>query len=80
MLKAKYGDKIGFNTYIEGINRGEEIEKEQLLEAIRKTVDLYAAGGGFYTSCSAESPETTWDATFELYHYSREFYEHKQGR
>jgi len=80
MLKAKYGDKIGFNTYIEGINRGEAVEREKLLAAVRQSVDLYAAGGGFYTSCMAETPELTWDATYELYQYSREFYDSEQGR
>jgi len=74
-LKAKYGDKIGFNTGLEGFERGTEVSREVLMNAIRNTVDIYGPNGGFYTSVTARDPELMWDAVQELYWYSREFYE-----
>ncbi len=79
-VKIKYGDRIGVNTQIEGIAQNVMLNsEEEYLEAIRKTVDLYAKGGGFYTSAIGHTPEETWDAAFELYCYSREYYDKERG-
>ena len=76
MLKEKYGDRIGFNMYgLENPNNDPLPSGEELTALIRKTVDLYAAGGGFYASVMAPDPKTLWDGTYELFYYSREFYE-----
>ncbi len=79
--KEKWGDKLGFNSYsIEGIVPGEHLPKEEYLQRIRNTVDMYAKGGGFYTMVSPDpDPTYTWDGTFELYCYSREFYDKERG-
>ncbi len=73
-LKEKYGDKIGFNVSIEGLNQGQIVPVDELKEKIRNTVDLYGKGGGLYTSVYAGSDEDLWDATQELFCYSREYY------
>jgi hypothetical protein len=73
-LKEQYGDLVGFNTGIEGLVPGETYDGEKLAEAVQRTVELYAAGGGFYSSVSGYSPEQTWIILAELYAYSREFY------
>ncbi|MDR2530082.1 MAG: hypothetical protein LBC65_00890 [Oscillospiraceae bacterium] len=48
--------------------------KDESIANIRKLVDTYAAGGGLLTSTMAFDPEASWDAIFELFCYSREFY------
>lgn len=80
MVKEKYGDKIGINTHLEGHIYGLPLPPiETYLKMIHNTVDLYAKGGGFYTSTKGEDPEFLWNAIFELYGYSREFYEKERG-
>ena len=75
-LKQKYGDRIGFNTGIEGIERGVPTPPfEEYAEKIRNTLDLYADKGGFYTSVFADTDKDRWDLTQELFCSSREFYE-----
>ena len=76
MLKEKYGDRIGFNTGLEGFSYGDPLPKgDELRALIRKTVELYGKGGGFYTSIMTPDPEQLWDGVWELFCYSREFYE-----
>ena len=70
-LKKGYGDKVGFNTGIEGL---EQAEAAGLAEAVRQTVDTYASCGGYYASVNGQSPERAWNILTELYAYSREFY------
>ena len=79
--KEKFGDKIGFNNYgILGVERGGEVPKEEFFEKIRKTVEVLGKHGGYYTSAIVPSnPELTWDGTWELYSYSREFYDRERG-
>jgi uroporphyrinogen-III decarboxylase len=79
-MKLKYGDKIGFNTVIEGIGPGISLPRDELLVKVRETVDLYAKGGGYTMNFYERNPELLWDATSELYAYSREYYEKEQGR
>ena len=79
MLKEKYGDRIGFNMYgLEGIDflYDKTLPKgEDLIAAVRKTVDLYAKGGGFYTSIMYPDQKELWNSNMELFYYSREYYE-----
>lgn len=79
-MKIKYGDKIGFNTGIEGLIPGAPVGKEELIEKVRHTMALYGRGGGFYANVFGKDPEVLWDAICELYAYSREYYDKEQGR
>ena len=80
-LKRKYGDKIGFNTSIERTGASyPQVSIDEYCTLIRETVDLYAGGGGLYTAASGYTDEHAWAGTFELYCYSREFYDKEQGR
>ncbi len=74
-MKERYGDKIGFNTGVEGLLPGDDVPLEELLAMIRKTVDLYGKGGGFYAILFDREPERIWASISELYAYSREFYD-----
>ena len=74
-LKAKYGDKIGFNAPIEGITPGMKYSVDEVVSAVRKTVDIYAPGGGCYVGIPLPEPELAWTAVSELYAYSREYYD-----
>ena len=76
MLKEKYGDRIGFNMYgLENPNNDPLPSGDELRALVRKTVDLYSAGGGFYSSIMDPDPEKLWDGTYEMFYYSREYYE-----
>ena len=75
-LKEQYGDRLGFNTVI----IPEKVDKEHIVDAIRKNVDTYAKNGGWYTSITVRDPALMWDAVEELYCYGREFYDAEQGR
>lgn len=74
-MKLKYGDRIGFNTGIEGMLPGVTHTKEDLIRMVRHTVDTYGKGGGFFASIYGGNQRTVWDLTTELYAYSREFYD-----
>ena len=74
-LKRVYGDKIGFNTMLEGISPGQPATKDELIAAVHETVDLYAKDGGLYTMAFHPDPELMWYITQELFYYSREYYE-----
>jgi hypothetical protein len=81
-IKEKYGDKIGINCPIEDKSGGTKIPTmERYLENIRESVDLYASGGGYYTTAAlGNDPENIWDSVFELYAYSREYYDTERGK
>ena len=79
-MKEKYGDKIGFNTGIEGIVPGVKIPNEELIRRIRETVDIYGKNGGFYANVGDRDGEVVWTTLAELYAYSREYYEAGQGK
>jgi hypothetical protein len=79
-MKAKYGDKIGFNAMLEGVIPGMPISREALLQKVRETVDIYGKGGGCYLNLFDPDHERLWDTLAELYAYSREFYDAEQGR
>jgi hypothetical protein len=79
-MKKQYGNKIGFCAWAEGIERDGLVPQDELLAAVRKTVDFYGKSGGAYSFTRADTEEKTWAATFELYCYSREFYDKEAGR
>lgn len=80
LLKERYGDKIGINTHMEGTIYGEPDPPIDIyLDRIRKTVDLYGKGGGFYTGTQGTDPQYIWNSIFELYCYSREKYDKERG-
>lgn len=74
-MKVKYGDRIGFNTALEGSAPGAIYPKDELLQMVRDTVDIYGKGGGFFVNIFDRDPESLWNTICELYAYSREFYE-----
>ena len=79
-LKKKYGDKIGFNVMIPEFPRSVE-DLPKYFESMHKTVDTYGMGGGLYTSSSGSPDfEIRWAGIYELFCYSREFYDKEQGR
>lgn len=73
--KAKYGDRLGFNTGIEGMLPGRMYRSEEIVRMVRDTVDLYGKNGGFYASVFPQDPEQLWVTLSELCAYSREYYE-----
>ena len=74
-LKALYGDRIGFNAGLEGAEIDTRLTTEKMIDLIRRTIDIYAPGGGFYPAAFASDPEQYWVMASEFYFYSREFYE-----
>jgi uroporphyrinogen-III decarboxylase len=78
-MKKKYGDRIGFNVWLEGAEFGLSYTKDELTEKIRKTVDLYGKGGGATINIMEPDPERVWHMVSELYAYSREFYDKERG-
>jgi hypothetical protein len=79
-MKAKYGDRIGFNTGLEGVVPGVPLPREELIQKVRESVDIYGKSGGFTANLFERDPELLWDATGELFAYSREYYDREQGR
>jgi len=77
-MKELYGDKIGFNPMLEDYNAGEHYTNDEIIAIVRKTVDLYAKGGGFYPWVFESDPEAVWTLCTELYAYSREYYDRSQ--
>ena len=74
-MKEKFGDRVGFCAFIEGIDMMAPPEHDEYLEAIRKTVDIYAPGGGSYLMMFTPDPELLWDSCAENYCHSRELYD-----
>ena len=77
-MKAKYGDKIGFNTGLEDMEPGALYTADDMIRMVRQTVDLYGQGGGFFANIYGGGPEELWAAICELYAYSREYYDLEQ--
>jgi len=75
MLKAKYGDKVGFVVPLDDFVPGEPQTDEELIKLVRSNVDKYAAGGGYVPFLLSIDPKETWTIGSELHAYSREFYE-----
>ena len=72
--KQLYGDRLGFNTGIEGLEPGKPYSKDELAALIDRSVEIFAPGGGFLPAVRTGSPEMLWDAYAELYCASRELY------
>ncbi|MCL1804630.1 MAG: hypothetical protein FWG28_01285 [Clostridiales bacterium] len=80
MLKEKYGDKTGFCCMVEGVSPDDVISREERLEKVRKTIDLYGKRGGLYVTPGAPpDAETMWDVCYEAYCYSREYFDKERG-
>lgn len=79
-MKKKYGDKIGFNTRLEGAEFGVSYTLDELTQKIRNTVDIYGKGGGAYINIMEPDPKLLWHTVSELYAYSREFYDKERGK
>ena len=73
-MKEKYGDRIGFCVGLEGIDLSKPPVPEEYIIAVKKTLDIYAPGGGSYLNISTTDPKLLWDACAENYYYSRELY------
>ncbi len=78
-MKVKYGDKIGFNSGIEGVVPGEYYTKEEMLRMVGDTIEIYGKGGGFFANIFNPDPEMLWTIICELYAGSREFYDADLG-
>ena len=79
-LKQVYGDRIGFNAFIEDMEADVKYSEEELRALMRKSIDIYAPGGGFYPVVFASTPEDLWTCATEIYCYSRELYDKENGR
>ncbi len=74
-IKRKYGDRIGFNVFIEDFAFGESYSRQELDDKLSKTVDLYGHGGGAYVNIFEFDQVKAWNMVSELFAYSREFYD-----
>lgn len=79
-MKETYGDRIGFNTGIEGMVPDKRYTKEDIENIVRHTIDIYGKGGGFYANIFDRNPEALWDTIVALYAGSREFYDAQRNR
>ncbi len=77
-MKEKYGDRIGFCATPEGLDPSKVPTHEEYMAAIRKTVDIYAPGGGSYLMMFTPDEELLWDACAENYCRSREIYDNSR--
>jgi hypothetical protein len=73
-MKEIYGDKIGFNTGIEGMIPGKNYNKDELICMVRNTIGLYGKGGRYFSSIHGGDAETVWNILCEHYAYSLEMY------
>ena len=75
---AKYGNQIGYCAGVEGMEMGKQVSADELCDYIRKSVDIYAPGGGSYINLYASDPEMAKAGVWELYCYSRELYDQER--
>ena len=74
-MKEEFGDKIGFCAGLEGIDLTKNITSAEYVSAVRKTVDIYAPGGGSYLMLFHPDPKLLWDGCAESYCHSMELYD-----
>ena len=74
-MKEKFGDRIGFCTGVEGVDPANPPSPSEYLEAVAKTVDIYAPGGGSYLMLYTPNEELIWDACTENYFRSTALYD-----
>lgn len=77
-LKCDWGTKLGFGIFMKTPLRG--TPKDAITASIRDLVDSYGANGGMYANAGGFDAESDWDAIWELYCFSREFYDKEAGR
>jgi hypothetical protein len=68
--KREYGKDIGIEVMAAPAQTADE-----LVANIRTLIDGYAKYGGVFSSVMAFNPELLWAGVWEMYLYSREFYE-----
>ena len=79
-LKRQYGDKFGFSCFVPMFPRSMN-DFPAYVEAMHKEVDTFASGGGMYSQTAGGlDAELRWSSIYELFCYSREFYDKEQGR
>ena len=76
-MKEKFGDRVGFCAFLEGIDVFQPFTNEEYLEAVKRTVDIYAPGGGSYINVFVPDEGLLFDACAESYYRSMEFYENE---
>ena len=78
-FKKEHGEKICFHVSLEGVEQGimPQLTDEELVNAIRETVELYAPGGGAYIKNNIPTPEQEWLMAQEVYCHSRELYDNE---
>ncbi|MDR2357176.1 MAG: hypothetical protein LBD92_03690 [Oscillospiraceae bacterium] len=79
LMREKYGNKLGYCLGVEGVEPGKNPAREELIAAIRKTLDIFAPGGGSYINVFSADPELGWAALAETYYYGREKLEVSQS-
>ena len=72
--KEIWGDRIGFEVMADPAD-----DSEGAVASVRKAVDTYGKGGGFFSTFFSADPKAVWDATMEMYYYSREKYEEENA-
>ena len=77
-MKEKFGDKIGFCATLEGIDITSPPPRDEYVEAVGKTVDIFAPGGGSYLFMFSPNPEITWAACAENFCRSKELYDNER--
>ena len=79
-MKRKYGDKLGFSCFLPMFPQSMD-EWPEYVKALHNEVDTFASGGGMYTqTIGGSNMELRWESIYELFCYSREFYDKEQGR
>ncbi len=73
--KALYGDRLGFDTGVEDLDRGRHYDRAELAELIDRSIAIYGPGGGFLPAFFGGDPEMLWNAVAEFYCAGRELYE-----
>jgi hypothetical protein len=79
LMKEKFGDRIGFCAMLEGVDPANPPSHDEYIEAVRKTVDIYAPGGGSYLMMFTPDPKLTWDSCVENYCRSREIFDKERA-
>ena len=77
-LKRDFGDRIGFCVFNEKL-LNPNVTADEAVAAARSTVEKYGKSGGAYAGALTSQPEAAWAFIFELYAYSREFYDRERG-
>ena len=77
-MKKEIGDKIGFLDFNERVFNPAPTP-EEVVESVHYTLETFGKSGGAYIHMFIIDPESTWNYVFELFNYSREFYDKERG-